>query len=45
MTQLNAMAAELLELSASGYAAAAASALLEDEAVRTRYQPGAMASR
>ena len=44
MTQLNAMAAELLETSASGYAAAAASALLENETIRARYEPGAMAS-
>ncbi len=43
MTQPNAMAAELLEVSAAGYAAAAASALLEDEAIRARYEPGAMA--
>jgi len=44
MTEPNAMAAELLEASASGYAAAVASSVLEDEAIRSRFGPGGMAS-
>lgn len=45
MTEPNAAAAEVLEASASGYAAAAASALLrEHDAIRSQYGPGAMAS-
>ena len=45
MTEPNKAAAELLEASVSGYAAAAASALLQDhDAIRSQYGPGAMAS-
>lgn len=45
MTELNLTAAELLELSASGYAAMAAAELLEsDAAIAQRYGAGAMAS-
>lgn len=43
-TSENQMAAELLEATAAGYATAAASSLLEDQSIRARYEPRAMAS-